>query len=163
MFRIALQVLCNGCSVCPSFQRKHKRLLSKKLKSAVQPHCKLLTLYFSFANNTEALWNLQRGFLGSILIALFKVSKAFSDFFRACWTWKRNDLFVCFKKTVLAHCMDLPISMFRPGAEWSMIYLQLQCGTTRQSSEGWYEVLSGNAFLQGWISPVCSKSFPTHT
>lgn len=46
-----------------------------------------LTLYFSFANNTEALWNLHSGFLGSMLIALFKVSKAFSDFFNACWTW----------------------------------------------------------------------------
>lgn len=51
------------------------------------PPAPRLTLYFSFANNTEALWNLHSGFLGSMLMALFKVSKAFSDFFSACWTW----------------------------------------------------------------------------
>ena len=33
------------------------------------------TLYFSLAKRMEALWNLHRGFLGSMLIALFRVLK----------------------------------------------------------------------------------------
>lgn len=46
----------------------------------------ILTLYLSLANSIDARWNLQRGFLGSIPIALFRVSKAASDFFNACCT-----------------------------------------------------------------------------
>lgn len=45
------------------------------------------TLYLSLAKSMDARWNLQSGFLGSIPIALFRVSKAASDFFKACCTF----------------------------------------------------------------------------
>ena len=53
------------------------------------------TLCLSLANNMEALWNLQRGFLGSAAMALFRVTKAFSDFCWACWTWNSEKCFWC--------------------------------------------------------------------
>lgn len=37
---------------------------------------------------TEARWNLHNGFFGSIEMALFKVAKEASIFFKACKTWK---------------------------------------------------------------------------
>ena len=43
-----------------------------------------LTLWRSFANRIEALWNLQSGFFESAAIALFNVARAASDFFKAC-------------------------------------------------------------------------------
>lgn len=52
-----------------------------------------LTLYLSLAKRIDARWNLQSGFLGSIPIALFRVSKAASDFFKACWTFTTIETF----------------------------------------------------------------------
>lgn len=41
------------------------------------------TWYFSMENRIDALWNLHKGFLGSMDIALLIVASAASDFFIA--------------------------------------------------------------------------------
>lgn len=81
-------VSCSACSCC----RLHPHSLLQQLKDNLRLSAPNLTLYFSFANNTEALWNLHSGFLGSMLMALFRVSKAFSDFFSACCTCNRTGI-----------------------------------------------------------------------
>lgn len=116
----------------------------------------LITLYLSLANSIDARWNLQRGFLGSIPMALFRVSKAASDFFRACCTYRHRDTD---KHTVWAE--PQPDRRWEDRTVWTDV--PLRCDRATLSSEGWCSEPSWNGFLQSWTFPVCSKSFPVRT
>ena len=65
---------------------KNPAELTEKKKKKKEKTTYPCTWCFSIENKIEARWNLQRGFLGSIFMALLIVTRAASDFFIACWT-----------------------------------------------------------------------------
>lgn len=82
---LQLLQLLQSCLQTDGFKSYYQYRLTL-LRSHAKVKIRTGTLYLSLANRIEARWNLQSGFLGSMPIALFRVSRAASDFFSACCT-----------------------------------------------------------------------------